>query len=266
LQHSEEILEGWPLYRTLWYTGSTISHIPSEISLHCANKICGHQTWWERNSSVSDSRQYAYIATSYRCKNCGEQTTHFYITWFTYTDGKTFSFAKVGQWPALEERIPAPLGKALGGPDLEFYKRALRCRNFNFGLAALAYLRRVVENRMNDLLDLIADQARHSGFAEEELQKLDTVKASKVFDDKVAYAALILPPQLHIGGHNPIDLLHDIASDGIHNRPDDECIEIFDESRTIFERLFAELKESAVKQREFEEKLNELHRRKSRKR
>lgn len=44
------------------------------------------------------------------------------------------------------------------------------------------------------------------------------------------------------GGRNPIDLLHDIASGGIHRKSDNECIVIFDESRVVFEELFIELK------------------------
>ena len=43
------------------------------------------------------------------------------------------------------------------------------------------------------------------------------------------------------GGVNPIDKLHDLASDGIHNRSEDECLEIFDRCKASFEYVFREL-------------------------
>jgi hypothetical protein len=172
-------------------------------------------------------------------------------------------FFKIGQFPTLEEEIPPELEKQIAGDDLEFYRRALRCRNFNFGIAALAYLRRVVENRMNDLLDLIAEAARQAGYGAEELRRLEEVKASRVFDDKVSYAALILPPSLRPGGTNPFDLLHDLASEGIHHLSDAECIDVFDRSRVVFEHAFIELKVREAKDKSFLEGLSQLQKRKS---
>jgi hypothetical protein len=54
-------------------------------------------------------------------------------------------------------------------------------------------------------------------------------------------AVAILPPSLRPGGHNPIDALHDLVSDGIHRRSEEECIEIFDRVRFVFEYLFREI-------------------------
>ena len=172
-------------------------------------------------------------------------------------------FFKVGQYPPLEERIPPELEQQLKGDDLEFYKRALRCRNFNFGIAALAYLRRVVENRMNDLLDLIAAAAQQAEFGAEHFAELERVKTSRVFDDKVSYAAAILPPGLRPGGANPIDMLHDLASEGIHAFSDTECIDLFDQNRAVFEHVFIELKARETKDKTFGEVLHRLQRRKS---
>ena len=51
---------------------------------------------------------------------------------------------------------PDTLNKVLDKEDLSFYKNALRMRNYNLGIAAVAYLRRVVENKINDVLDVLA--------------------------------------------------------------------------------------------------------------
>jgi hypothetical protein len=259
-----EILEKWPLYRDFMYLGADHQYfLPAVISLYCPTYR--KDQWWQRQAAGGNDKT-GYGDAVYQCRNCNFENIRFYFDWHG-TSGQPhlgYLFRKVGQYPPLEERIPPELEKQIAGEDLEFYKRALRCRNFNFGIAALAYLRRVVENRMNDLLDLIAEAARHANYATEDLSQLEKVKASRVFDDKVSYAALILPPGLKPGGANPIDLLHDLASEGIHHLSDAECIDVFDQSRTVFEHVFIELKVREAKDKSFLEGLSQLQKRKSR--
>lgn len=145
---------------------------------------------------------------------------------------------KVGQWPPLEERVPDTLKKVLDKEDLSFYKNALRMRNYNLGTAAVAYLRRVVENKINDVLDVLAEAAQEHSFAAEELKKIKEAKRSFRFDDKIDYAANLLPPHLRPEGKaNPIDVLHDLTSDGLHSKSEEECIDVFDKVRKVLVRL-----------------------------
>jgi hypothetical protein len=256
-----EILEGWPLYRDFTYLGTDdVQRIPPLLSLHCP--FCKKEQWWAIRNPSSYGDRKGYFTATYVCRNCGACEARFYIYWSGEPE-TGYKFFKAGQYPPLEERIPAELEQQLKDVDLEFYKRALRCRNFNFGVAALAYLRRVVENRMNDLLDLIAEAARQVGYGAEELRRLEQVKASRVFDDKVSYAAAILPPSLKPGGANPFDLLHDLASEGLHSLSDGECIDVFDQSRTVFEHVFIELKLKEAKDKSFLDGVKELQKRKS---
>ncbi len=148
--------------------------------------------------------------------------------------------------------------RQLDSTNKDLYQKSVCCKNENMGLAAVAYLRRVVENKINDLLDLIANESRDYHFLESELKKLDEVKKSYRFSDKIEYASLILPPSLRPGGHNPISQLHDLSSEGLHGRPDDECLEIYDAARPVFEYLFREIdlrKQSAAKYAEHLTKL-----------
>ncbi len=105
--------------------------------------------------------------------------------------------------------------------------------------------------------------ARQASYEIEHVRRLESVKASRVFDDKVSYAALILPPSLKPGAANPIDLLHDLASEGIHHLSDAECIDVFDQSRAVFEHVFIELKVRDTKDKSFLEGLGQLQKRKS---
>ena len=94
---------------------------------------------------------------------------------------------------------------------------------------------------MNDLLDMLHEAAKADDSFVEELKRIEEVKASWRFDDKITYAANLVPKRLKPGGLNPIDRLHDLASDGIHHRTEDECLDIFDQCRASFEYVFSEL-------------------------
>ena len=204
----------------------------------------------------------------YVCRNCGRWGVSYFFSWaanyVTLKESLTKFingvFFKVGQYPPLAERIVPELERRLEGEDLALYQKALRSRNFGYGIGAVAYLRRVVENRMDDLLGLIAQDARDAQFAPDDLAELENVRASKRFDEKVKYAAAILPPALRQGGHNPIERLHAIASEGIHTKSDDECIGIFDATQAVFEYFFRHFEITSKEREEFAAKLASLTR------
>ncbi len=148
---------------------------------------------------------------------------------------------KVGQFPPLSIEPPKGLAKALGKEDAALYKKALINANYSFGLGALAYFRRVIENKVNMLLDLIVEAANLAKFEPEELARIDEIKNSHHLDVKIEYASKILPPYLRPGGHNPLNKLYAIASTGIHGRSDEECLDDFSNARFEFEYLFKNL-------------------------
>lgn len=199
----------------------------------------------------------------YTCRNCPIDPSgiryNFYWSQVDEPADAVGEFLKVGQWPPLEERVPVKLERILDKEDLAFYKNALRMRNHNLGIAAVAYLRRVVENRINDVLDVLAEAAQEHSFAAEELKKIKAVKASYRFDDKIDHAAKLLPPHLKPKGKpNPIDVLHDLTSDGLHSRSEEECIDIFDRVRNVFEYVFGNLNVQIKEARAFVKSLDSL--------
>lgn len=229
-----DILENWPLYREYQYTGSAYTLLPSEISRFCDNAKCQKEQLWKKGGYGGHDK-IGWSTQEYGCRNRGENGIRFYYHW---SNGL---FLKAGQFPPLQKEPPQRLAKKLSKVDLDLYRKALTSRNEAYGLGALAYLRRVVENRMNDLLDLLHEAAKQEESAEEELKKIEQVKASWIFDNKISYASKLLPKRLMPGGINPIDKLHDLASEGIHHRDEDECLEIFDRCKASFEYVFREL-------------------------
>jgi hypothetical protein len=256
LQESlSDVLTKWPLYRTFAYTGknchSEVSNsyghkrrcgaLPKQIRLFCEHKECGYETLWE----ISDPTVYfgsEFInRDSYTCRNCGKKTVNYCFIWQENSSANVF--VKVGQYPELEERVPHALKQALDPDDLKLYKNALRMRNFNLGVAAVAYMRRIIENRMNDMLDILHEAALTHNAPAKTINRHKKMKAERRFKIKVDYAGDLLPANLRpVGKPNPMAVLHDLASDGLHAKSDEECVDIFDACRRTFEYVFGKLR------------------------
>jgi len=227
------------------------SVLPGEIQLFCP--VCKKDQRWQCSESrVFQARSYTTV--HYKCRNCGKAIVTYFVSWReTETAGV---FEKVGQDPPLTVLPSADL--RLGAEDLDLYKKALTSRNHAYGLGALSYLRRVVENQMNALLDLVVEAARASGVTGDHLAGLDEVRKSGTFEDKAKFAASILPAHLRPGGHNPVDVICSFASEGLHSRSEDECLAIFDEVRLVFEYLFRHLTFETGEARSFARSLTQL--------
>ena len=149
------------------------------------------------------------------------------VTYYFYwgeSNQKTGLFFKVGQYPELEEVVIKSLRQALNADDLKMYKNALRLRNFNLGIAAIAYMRRVVENRMGDMLEVLHEAAVAHNAPSELLARHAELMKEKRFSVKVEYAGNLLPENLRPAGKpNPMAILHELASDGLHAKSDAEC-------------------------------------------
>ena len=235
------VLETWPLYRALAYTGAvTVKVLPENLSLHCEN--CKKERYWETDVSSYSDHKVGFANRQYTCRNCGESRVTYYFYWGK-SNSVTLLFFKVGQWPELEETVPETLKNALSAEDLKTYRNALRLRNFNLGIGAVAYVRRVVENRMNDMLDVLHEAARAHNMPAELLAKHEGIKKDKRFSVKVDYAGDLLPANLRPSGHpNPIAVLHELTSEGLHSKSDEQCVDIFDECRQTFEYVFGKMR------------------------
>lgn len=212
--------------------------LPGIICLFC--ETCDKDTNWETFLYPGVNDRAGFGNRQYTCRNCKEAKITYHYYWGSSTAGNVLFF-KIGQWPALEERIPRELKNSLDRSSLNLYHKSLRCRNQGLGLGSLAYLRRVMEDKIGNILDMIAEEANGVGFAPDQVAKVKEVKTKGLFKDKIAVATAILPPSLRPGGHNPIDALHDLASDGLHRLSEAECIQVFDRVRFVFEYLFREI-------------------------
>lgn len=158
----------------------------------------------------------------------------------TRTRGKDFIF-KAGQYPKLEITIPKAFDEALGDRK-SLYLKAMTLRHNNYGIGAVVYLRRVIEETTDDMLDLLEEHMVAAGSPEADIEALRAVKKSTQFEDKVAEAAKVIPAHFRPGGVNPFADLCKLVSIGLHNKSDAECCAIVDGMDRAFKFIYTRWK------------------------
>lgn len=148
---------------------------------------------------------------------------------------------KVGQFPMQAVRVPNSIEKRLGA-SADFYRKALTSRNEGYGIAAVAYFRRVVEDKTNELIDIVAEAAEAYSVPADEVKKIRAAKNEKTYEDKLKVAAEAIPEVLKPDGANPFQAMYGILSAGIHTQSEEECLQIADDTREIFDYLFDRLR------------------------
>jgi len=206
---------------------------PTRISFDCESVGCGRGTTWIRvsaplplgkgeNTRVQDVVDWGVKSVSYRCVKCGKSSLSVVYGELSFatrpikprggaprppidilappqptTEKVLVKVMKVGQYPEPSIALPAALEKNLGKDAATFYKKALICRNNGFGLAAAAYIRRVVEDKTNELIEVVAKYAEVSGV---DSKKVEEIRASAnsatgytPYDKKLEIASAVFP-------------------------------------------------------------------------
>ena len=233
-------IESWPLFAKCDCGG----YPTDNISRACP--VCGKETTWNvmTRNRTWDMFQFTGYYASYQCGLCKRETLAVLIR-DTKRDKNqnVIQVQKVGQYPPPSIGIPRDLENRLGIDDTTLYKDALVCRSQGYGIGALAYMRRVVENKTNELIEVIALQGDSLGIGGDDIAKIRAIKEEKVsYDERLRLASEAIPATLKPDGANPLDALYALLSKGLHARSDDDCLAIADEIREVFEYVFARLR------------------------
>jgi hypothetical protein len=233
-------LQSHPLYSPVSCSGDWT--FPARLSLHCYK--CGKETTWLALQDPTEGT--GHCRAGYACGLCGKR----YTTFFLFNDSTRKVVFKTGQHPEPSIAVSKRLQEGLKD-SLQHYKRGLVCFNQGYGIAAVAYFRRVVEERTNELIDVVAELAVASGTAEAEVAKITAAKSERTYDKKLEVASQMIPASLRPGGVNPLGRLHSLLSEALHSRPEDESIKVADELKFIIEHVFSNLKEYIDAQRTY---------------
>jgi hypothetical protein len=123
-------------------------------------------------------------------------------------------------------------------------------------------LRRVIENKLNDLLELLWESVQLHHSDNPELRKrVEETKKGRSFEDKIELASSMIPANLRPAGTgDPFKKLYAVYSAGLHGESDEECLEIFNNAKFIFEYLFRNLTVGNEEAKEYARRLsNPVH-------
>jgi hypothetical protein len=248
-------LADWPLYKCYKYQGDmwsrrSVPHhfsFPTTVKLYCQEDECRTVQVWQSkcgpnlgsNSTLTDA--FAYV--TFTCRNCQRSQVIYFLHFKVNQIGGEIT--KVGQWPPLSREADPLVVAGWGTADRLLYRDAMTFRNANKGIGALPYLRRIIENHIHDVLDLISAANQRKPMPGFEQVTLETVRNSHRFSEKLDFARDFLPADLTPAGcPNPIGTLYELISDGLHERSEEECVEIFDRCRAAFEYVVRKLTEA----------------------
>jgi len=158
----------------------------------------------------------------YECTGCSKAQWRCWVE----VDSKEGWVRKVGQLPPWSIVVSKDLERHLGAAGTELYKRARICMGESFGLGACAYMRRVLMDTIDPLLELELEVQRAEGAPQAELEALAAAIGGKVFEVKTEIAYRHAPKSLVVDATNPLKLIHDQLSVGVHQLSEDECLKM----------------------------------------
>jgi hypothetical protein len=160
----------------------------------------------------------------------------------------TFKIMKIGESPRFGEPRPNPV-KGVLDDEIGFFERGYRAETDGLGIGAFGYYRRFVESHKDKIVAAIRKVAVAQNMPASKLAAIDRAATKREFKQAVETIKDGIPSSLFINGHNPLTLLHNALSAGLHNEDDVECLSLAQDIRTVLvgmaERTIAALKDSA---------------------
>lgn len=233
-----QFLEQYPLYRKFRMDVPPQLDQLERPAIHMDCQVCdSSQTfnmvsgYAEREMSLAFPTENAVVRAMYQCTSCGKFRRYFLLKFGPNRD----YVMKVGQEPPWDISLDKTLKKMLGSLA-DYYKKGLISESQSYGIGAYSYYRRIVDEIIDELLDdiaeLMADEERNRY-----LKALEQAKKTKITQDKITLVKDLLPPILRPGDINPLQILHDVLSEGLHRESDEHCIELAMEVREALEFL-----------------------------
>lgn len=245
--HIVTIQDFWNINR------GTIEIQKPNLTLLCEEDSCQGMRFFKHFDSTGglyNKDEPNVVFLQYVCKNCGHTVKSFSLIVFERHLNGIAIAVKVGEWPPFGPKTPPRLLKLLG-PDKDLFLRGRRAENYGLGIGAFTYYRRVVENQKNRLLDeIIRVVQKVESSPAEIIADLTKAKDTFQFTQVMKDVKLAIPQLLLVDGHNPLLLLHATLSAGIHDKSDDECLELAQSIRFVLAGLVERIDQALSEKKE----------------
>jgi len=196
-----------------------------DIRLPCNSEECkgkGNLRFaLKSNQQTLPRAQWKFLFVTYLCRNCQKTEKAYALALKLDEQGAAGVAHKFGEVPPFGPEVPARV-ITLIGPDRELFLSGRRAENRGLGIGAFAYYRRVVENQKGRIIQEMAKVAQKLGSSQDDLALFEAALKETQFTAAVDKVKSAIPASLRIDGHNPLTLLHDALSDGLHEGSDEE--------------------------------------------
>jgi hypothetical protein len=190
----------------------------------------------------------------FECDTCSSSKYAFFIE----VDIENGKIRKVGQSPAWSINLDKDIDRFLED-DSEFFKKALICESQGYGIAAFSYYRRVLENSIGKILENLRSLLEMQGSSSENIEQIDKALKGIVMDERIKIAKDAIPKSLTPNGMNPLAIIYDTLSAGIHRLPEEECLKNSEYIRVALSHLIKILTQQNEEQRAFIEAIKSLN-------
>jgi hypothetical protein len=252
--------EDWDDLTFLYYCELDESEQTFQLQME-PERLVGHAPRWGlfSQSKVSNPTIENYNGGTLRashysavCQHCKNYKAHFLLlkeaVRFEEPNPKVFSsyqfkvkLTKIGQKPAFEIKADKEILRFLSDDDKENYKKALMCKSQGYGIAACAYLRRVLEKEVFRMIEAVAE------FDRPESEKIKLLiglyHANHQMAPLIEGLTQYLPNSFKALGDNPIKALYEQLSIGLHESTEDECKEKAESIDTVLKFVIKKINE-----------------------
>lgn len=251
-----EFLEEWSPLRRYWkpVVDSLGNMERPSIHMHCPQ--CGSGQTFVNAGSEGTYSLYEWLSAPYEvylarylCASC-QKFGRLFVLETGHVDGRGF-IRKIGQKPDWEASLDANVARVLG-PHEVLFRRGVDCETSGYGIGAFAYYRRLVEDVLSELLNMIPPLLEGEAKVKY-AEALERTSTTPVAQEKIALVKELLPASLRRDGINPLEILHDALSGGLHAESDEECLDLAATVREALVYLVDELKRADDAHRKFTE-------------
>ena len=191
----------------------------------------------------------------FKCASCRRSTIFIFVEQ-RITD-ETITLMKFGELPRkVLERDP--ILQKFFSEDSDNFEKATVCLVNGYGIAAFAYFRRIIENNIIKLLDLIRADIQASESESGLLEAIAELKKTSPMREKIKIANKALPSYLVPDGLNPLGRLYQVLSEGVHSFSDEQCLERSSHVKECIRFLVGELATRAEHRKRFKGMIGKL--------
>jgi len=201
--------------------GSTSMYARDIITIQFAKNV---PIYFDKNTKLLDITTHVIGV----CQSCKTEINFLIKSfsdkpWEPKVEGINIFIQKIGQYPPFEIEPENIVQKYLTEEDNINYKKALVNLSVSYGIGAYAYFRRIIENEIRRIIKDISEM---------DFEGTDKIRAALIDYEKdhqmsnlISTINTYLPKSLQELGDNPIKLLYEQLSGGIHTFSESDCLE-----------------------------------------